>query len=377
MRVNIYQPRASYYVGGAEVVALQHAKYLARAGYRVTLFTTKAAFIRPTGYFRSFVRENPAVDIRYISVPKSLAWIYKNPPGQDWERWDLESLHVGRIASSVLESSQTPKSVFAAHNIIDSLALPPTASRVLHLHGHPDALNYVCSLALQDPGLKLMAVSEMIRQKYASMLPVRRGIQVAKNGIDAHHYTILPNRHKKYDLLYVGRLIENKGVQVLIEALSELEKAKHQKLQLAIAGAGPYKAKLQALVKSRKLQAQVNFLGFVPDGQLVRLYNSARLSVLPSLSKEGVLTTMLESCACGTPVLTSDQSSMREFVKNDKNSFLVPAGNAPVLARSIERIFLRGDGYINNVGLLAREQILRQWTWERRIERVGALYESL
>jgi len=80
MKIAIYQPRISYYVGGGEVVPLEMAKYFASHGHDVTIVTSKT----PMGfseYFDSYRRQNHKIKFVYLKPCKSIEWIYKIKPG--------------------------------------------------------------------------------------------------------------------------------------------------------------------------------------------------------------------------------------------------------------------------------------------------------
>ncbi len=68
MKILVYQPRASYFVGGGEIYPLQNIKFFSKFGYDVTLLTTKASFIKPSSYFENFIKENSNVKIEYIEL---------------------------------------------------------------------------------------------------------------------------------------------------------------------------------------------------------------------------------------------------------------------------------------------------------------------
>lgn len=99
MKILIYQPRASYFVGGGEVYPLQNAKFFAKLGHDVTLLTTKADFLEESEYFKDFIKENPGVKIEYLILDDNFKEIYDIPAGIDWTRWDRESLWVARLAT--------------------------------------------------------------------------------------------------------------------------------------------------------------------------------------------------------------------------------------------------------------------------------------
>ena len=106
----------------------------------------------------------------------------------------------------------------------------------------------------------------------------------------------------------VGGLVALKGHDLTIAAIAETPGA-----HLRIAGEGPERARLEALIADRRLEARVELLGALPHADLPDLFGAADLSILAS-SREGWANVLLESMACGTPALATDVWGTREVV---------------------------------------------------------------
>ena len=133
-------------------------------------------------------------------------------------------------------------------------------------------------------------------------------------------------------VLFVGRLVDSKGCDVLIRALSIL-KEEFPRLYLTVVGAGPCLSWLKALVASLKLSDRVEFVGHQPTEMLPDFYRRATLFVAPSL-QEGFGLTLAEALACECPVVASDLPAFREWLSADAVSF-VPPGDAIQAAKAI------------------------------------------
>ncbi|MCK5924166.1 MAG: glycosyltransferase family 4 protein, partial [Methylococcales bacterium] len=142
-------------------------------------------------------------------------------------------------------------------------------------------------------------------------------------------------------LLAVGRLDHRKGFDVLIEALGQL-KSRKLKPTLYIAGAGPERAKLEALVKTCGLEDQVHMLGQIPHSG--RVLQATDIAVMPSRA-EGLGIAGLEAMAAGKPLVASRVGGLKEIVDEGVSGVLVspedPVALANALASLLENPSLR------------------------------------
>jgi len=369
MKLAIYQPRVSYYVGGGEIAPLEHAKFLSLIGHHVTIVTTRAGFINLSNYFLKFKKENPQIKITFLDLPEELKWIYKEKPGSRWIRWDYESLNVGRLAFEYF--SKNKFDLIAVHNYADLFAIPCGQKSVLHLHGYPPQGNYLHELLAPIPN-GFIAVSHLIKEKWFKLAPIKK-IEVATNGIDAGYFKPQHQSVFEYDIIYVGRLIKTKGLTNLIEAIGYL---KNLPLRVAIASTGPEEKNLKKLIKQLKLTDRISFLGYIKDEKLPDFYNSGLMGVFPSYDREGILTTMLENAACGRPTITTTACSMSEFLKDGYNGLLVKPQNSRDLAQAIKKLYLNPK-LANKLGRQARKSVETAWNWPAKIKRVEKIYASI
>lgn len=114
----------------------------------------------------------------------------------------------------------------------------------------------------------------------------------------------------KHVLVYVGRLVHHKSVDVLINAFALVRKALPNSVVLII-GNGPERRNLETLVSKLDLQDSVHFLGECSDDDLPRFYSAADVFIIPSIH-EGFCSPIIEAMACGTPVIGSNCTAIRE-----------------------------------------------------------------
>jgi 1,2-diacylglycerol 3-alpha-glucosyltransferase len=146
-------------------------------------------------------------------------------------------------------------------------------------------------------------------------------------GVDVHRFRPMPDLdratwRRRYGLdgtralcLYVGRLDGEKGVDVLLHAVSLLGR---DSMILGIAGKGAARLALEELARTLGLGDRVRFLGFVPDEDLPALLNSADLFAMPSTAELLSIAT-LEAMACGRPVLAARARALPELVSDGDN----------------------------------------------------------
>jgi glycosyltransferase involved in cell wall biosynthesis len=140
-------------------------------------------------------------------------------------------------------------------------------------------------------------------------------------------------------LLWVGRMVEVKGLDTLIAAF-DLARQKQSDLHLLLVGDGPLRTAVQADVARRGLSEHVTFAGAQVPSQLPDWYRAADLFVLSS-SSEGLPNVLREAVACGRPFVSTDVGSVREIVQSQAGApfaELVPVGDSTAMAHAIERV---------------------------------------
>ena len=147
-------------------------------------------------------------------------------------------------------------------------------------------------------------------------------------------------------LVYVGALMDFKGVDVLLRALSTLE-SRGTDAELRVAGKGPYGDRLRDLAADLGVDDRVEWLGYVDHDELVAEYRGADAFVYPGLLDEPFGRVLLEALATRTPVVASDVGSMDYIV--GPGGVLVEKGDAGALADGIERLAADYDRYLDAI----------------------------
>ncbi len=170
--------------------------------------------------------------------------------------------------------------------------------------------------------------------------------------------------------LYVGNIKPHKNLERLIDAFDLVRRSGYERLELLIIGDQISKyPRLRRAVDRHKLHKHVRFLGFVADDTLAALYRLATVFVFPSLY-EGFGLPPLEAMASGTPVVTSNRSSLPEVVGDA--AVLVDPYSAASIAEGIQRVLSDADlrRTLSERGL-ARA---REFSWEASIRRIHEVY---
>jgi len=196
---------------------------------------------------------------------------------------------------------------------------------------------YIEKISAQLPDT-IISVSEQTTKSLRASLGVKRPIVTIGNGIDMKR--ILSNKpaDRGADVVFAGRLLSHKHVDVLIHSIATLAKT-HQNISLWIIGEGPEKTSLQSLVKELGIEKNVSFLGFLDDqNDMYSIMQASRIFVLPS-TREGFGIAALEANACGMPFITIDheQNATKELVVNGENGILIGLDQEE-MAQAIEKL---------------------------------------
>jgi glycosyltransferase involved in cell wall biosynthesis len=168
--------------------------------------------------------------------------------------------------------------------------------------------------------------------------------------------------------LYAGRLTEDKGLQILLDAWRKL----NTPVPLRIAGAGP-------LLESVRRQADsipgVQVLGATPHSQIIDLMNHASVLIVPSLWYEGLPLTVVEAYATGLPVIASDLGSLKKLVQEGVTGLHFPSGDSRALARCVEQILSPAHN-LKAMGANARATFLADHSPEVCYKALISIYEK-
>ena len=185
-----------------------------------------------------------------------------------------------------------------------------------------------------------------------------------------------PTDKSRAQLLSGGRLEPEKGIIYLLGAVEQLVKRRGIKLTLTIVGTGREERSLQREVKRLGISQQVHFLGYVPYGlELLNLYRTADVFVLPSLTGEGLPQVLLEAMAKGAPVVATRVGGIPQLIRHGENGFLVNPASAEELAAAIERMLT--DKQLASACAKGGLETVREYTLEKQRDKIMAIVSQL
>jgi glycosyltransferase involved in cell wall biosynthesis len=171
--------------------------------------------------------------------------------------------------------------------------------------------------------------------------------------------------------LFVGRLVDLKGVGSMLEAWSKLPAT----IPLVIAGDGPFRPEMGKLISERNLK-NVDYRGRLSRPQTLAAMKGARFLMFPSLWYEGFPVTIAESFACGVPVLCSRLGSMQEIVQDGVTGLHFNAGDAENMADRVQWAWSHPQE-TGTMGFSARAEFESKYSAERNFGMLTDIYESV
>lgn len=306
--------------------------------------------------------------------------------------------HLPRRSKALLQSDQVR--LLHAHFATDALGAWPVARALrvpmlVTLHGYDINTDRewwergnagftmrfyprrILSLARQKD-VHFVAVSEALRRQAIKFGIAPDKISVEYIGIDANSFvpgpTPISRRHK--DVLFVGRLVEKKGCEYLIQAMSKVC-AHVPGSRVIIIGDGPLRKELEALATTLNVKAE--FCGAQDTSYVKRALDAARVFCLPSITArngdaEGFGLVLLEAQASGVPVVTSARGGAEEGVLDGVTGYCFPERNAAELEGRLIELLTRDD-ITDQMSVRAVKYVRDNFDLSKRTRELERLYD--
>ncbi|QLJ52185.1 MAG: LPS biosynthesis RfbU related protein [Candidatus Fermentimicrarchaeum limneticum] len=207
---------------------------------------------------------------------------------------------------------------------------------------------------------RIISVSEFTKMK----LKTNKRVYVIPNGLDYGSLEKAKPLKKRFDVIFVGRLIREKNVDMLLRAIALL-KSRYPRIRCCIIGEGPERQRIIELASSLGVERNVEFHKFLKTHEQVFSYlKSSQVLVLPS-SREGFGMIVLEANACGVPVVTveAEGNAAKEFVRDGVNGKVVPL-SPETLANGIEESFSM------------KVKPIKEYNWKNIAKKLGRVYNA-
>lgn len=218
-----------------------------------------------------------------------------------------------------------------------------------------------------------IAVSNHTKKSLESLGIDQNNIYIVKNGIDMKTINQIKPSIYTCDIIFIGRIIKEKNVDILIESVHNIKKYLPD-IQCHIIGGGPEEKKLKNLICDLGLQDNIKFFGFLDYIDVIAMLKSSKVLVLPS-TREGFGIVIIEAFACGVPVITvrSPRNAANELVNKDAG-FVVDL-NAREIGDSIYKVIT--DGRLHKKMSFSAISLTQEYDWDKKTIQLFNIYNGL
>jgi glycosyltransferase involved in cell wall biosynthesis len=218
---------------------------------------------------------------------------------------------------------------------------------------------------------EIISVSEYTTDKLKNSLKCRKNIYTIPNGNDYEKIQKIIPAQKKSDVIFAGRLLSNKNVDVLIKSI-QLVKERKPEIKCLIVGDGPEKKNMEILAQKLNMENNINFLGFLGNhDDVYAIMKSSKVFVLPS-TREGFGIVVIEANACGLPVITVDHrdNAAKDLIEEGKNGFICQLDNENIAKIIVMILENNLDQKMKNSCM----DIAKKYSWDKSIDKIEKVY---
>ncbi|BCJ61485.1 glycosyltransferase family 4 protein [Micromonospora endophytica] len=236
---------------------------------------------------------------------------------------------------------------------------------------------------LSNASTRLIACSGYMREQVSTLFEVAPGqIEVVPNGVDDRAWRARPravaSARARFAgdgplIGYAGRLVYEKGVQHLVDAVPQL-RDRHPGLRVLIAGDGPYRGELEERIGQLGLGNTVRFAGFLDNTQLPAVLGATDATVVPSLYEPFGMVA-LEAAAAGAPLAVARTGGLAEIVEPGVTGVTFPHSDPSALAGAVGEL-LGDEVFARRVARQARSMVGRRYGWATIAARTAETYAT-
>jgi glycosyltransferase involved in cell wall biosynthesis len=189
-----------------------------------------------------------------------------------------------------------------------------------------------------------------------------------------------PCLRREKSLLFVGRLVEKKGLEYLIRALPQVLET-HPDATLTIIGTGPQEAAARSLCTALGVAPHVRFLGAIPNSELSAYYQTAEVVIFPSVvardgDQEGFGLVLVEAMGCECAVIATELPAIRDIIADGKTGLIVPEKDPEALAQKIQAL-LENSEMRASLARDGRIAVSTKYDWRNITAQYLAFFEEL
>lgn len=182
---------------------------------------------------------------------------------------------------------------------------------------------------------------------------------IINNGVDTNFFQLKNDFVSNQRIIFVGRLVYQKGLDIIFNALAKL---KQYPWQFTIVGDGPAREELQSLAKSLGIEDRIHFLGWKTREVIKEFFIEANIFVFPSRD-EGMSNAVLEAMAAGLVVVASNIPGNQDIIQDQISGYLVPGDSIDLWVDQLKKLLNDSDLY-EKIGLAANNHVRKNFSWD-------------
>jgi colanic acid/amylovoran biosynthesis glycosyltransferase len=224
-------------------------------------------------------------------------------------------------------------------------------------------------------------ISEENIQYLKNEFKIPHDIHLYRLGIDIEKFFFKPinNSSQSKRLLYIGRFIEKKGIEYLLQSMANL-KDHEIKFELHLFGEGPLKDRFDFLIVELSLEKHVFIHAKISQEDVVKEFHRSDLFIVPSIVDENndrdvEATVIKEAMACGIPVITTDIPGNHSFIQHNVNGYIVAQKDSEALGAAI--VHLSKSGIAESLVLKAREHMCKFYDLKKSCSLLNEFFEKV
>jgi glycosyltransferase involved in cell wall biosynthesis len=362
--------------GGSAEVPYQLSKELAKREHEVTVYTSDYKLSS------EYISSIPQIEVRSFKTWLGMAKFFITPGVLVQVKKAIKNFNIVHMHNYYTFQNIIAHHYVKKHNIPYVLQAHGSVATYFERGSLKKIFDTIWGHAILKDASKLIAATPTEAERYKPMGISEDKIEIVPHGINPAEFENLPRRgefRRKYGLnesrkiiLYLGRINKIKGLDLLASAFAGLSGDFNEAKLVMVGPDDGYLPALERLIKQLKIEEKVLFTGPLYGEEKLQAYVDADVYVLPS-SYEIFGITVLEACACGTPVILTDRCGIADLI--DGQVGLVVSYNKEQLQHAL--LYILGDNKIRlQFGEKGKLLVHEKFNWQKITEQVENIYSS-